>query len=258
LTCFFLLRARSLFHFGLLILISSRGFGGIARSRFTVRLNCSQAPVAAHENPPWLPPLPADARFKIARAEAIDAYSGLEISLSRLFAGLLGTKPDLAGIVLFRIGNAPARNKMIDLLIKRKYGAKFNLYWNSVFKLIGQLDQKRNEIVHWSMGVVPHFGRSGKLASATVRLVPPNIWDSRRGKQSLTERHLTDFALQCDFAEAAVWSFVMFVVISHGNQKLPAAWRDIFQRPLTFPLPDNHPICRRWPKRRMLLVLPRS
>ena len=129
--------------------------------------------------------MPADARFKIARAEAIDAYSSLEISISRLFADLLGTKPDLAGVVLFRIGNARAHNKIIELLVKRKYGPKFNLYWNSVFKLMGQLDHRRNEVVHWSTSVLPNFGRSGKLTSVTVKLVPPNIWDHRRSKLAL-------------------------------------------------------------------------
>ncbi|HZE52592.1 MAG TPA: hypothetical protein VE111_04865 [Bradyrhizobium sp.] len=209
--------------------------------------------MAAHLKPPQSPHPLADARLKIARAEAIDAYGGLEISLSRIFADLLGTKPDLAGIVLFRIGNSRARNKMIELLIKRKYGAKFNLYWNSVFKLIGQLDNRRNEIVHWNMSVRPNFGRSGKLTSATAKLFPPNIWDRRRGKQSLNERDLFDFVLRCEFAEAAVWSFLTFLVIHGGNAKLRAAWRGIFQQPLVYPPVDDHPICLRWPKHRILL-----
>jgi hypothetical protein len=212
--------------------------------------------MATHKNIPLLPPLPADARLKIARAEAIDAYSSLEIALSRLFADVLGTKPDLAGIVLFRIGNARARNRMIELLIKRKYGAKFNLYWNFVFKFIGQLDQRRNEVVHWSVRITPHFARSGKLTSATAKLVPPNIWDHRRGEESLSERDLNDFARKCDFAEAAVWSFVMFSVTR--NRERRATWRDIFQQPLAYPPPENHPICQRWPKRRIMLVPLRS
>jgi hypothetical protein len=214
--------------------------------------------MAANKNPPWLPPLPADARFKIARAEAIEAYSSLEISLARIFAEVLSTKPDLAGIVLFRIGNTRARNRMIEQLIKRRYGPKYNLYWNSLFKFIGQLDQTRNEVVHWSTSVLPNFNRSGTLTSATVKLVPPNIWDRKRGKQKLTERDLKTFALKCDFAEAAVWSFVTFAVSRYGSRKRRATWRDIFQQPLAYPPPENHPICQRWPKRIMVLVPSRS
>ena len=212
--------------------------------------------MAPDKNPPT--PLLADARLKIARAEAIDAYSGLEIALSRLFAHLLGITAKSAGIVLFRIGNARARNKMIELLIKGKYGPKHSLFWNSLFKFINQLDQTRNEVVHWHMLVAPNFGRSGKLTSATVKLIPPNIWDRRRKKQSLTERDLYDFALKCDFADAAVWSFVRFVAVPRSNRKWRAAWRDIFQRPLAYPPAGTHPICERWPKRRIELLLPRS
>jgi hypothetical protein len=145
---------------------------------------------------------------------------------------MLGTKPDLAGIVLFRIGNARARNKMIEQLIKLKYGPKYNFYWNSVFKFIGQLDQRRNEVVHWSMSVLPNFGRTGKLTSATIKLVPPNIWDRRKTKEGLNERDLKDFALKCEFAEAAVWCFVMFSISRRSNRKQRATWLDVFQQPL--------------------------
>jgi hypothetical protein len=210
--------------------------------------------MAVHKDPPWLPKLAADARLKIARADAIHSYGNLEISLNLLFARLLGTKPDLAGIVLFRISNTRARSKILEQLIKRKYGAKFNLYWNFLFKFIGQLDQRRNEVVHWHMGILPNFGRTGKLTSATVRLAPPNFWDRRAGKQSLTERDLNDFALKCDFADAAVWCFVAYVMMHAGNRGLRATWRGICQQPLAYPPPDTHPIRQRWPRRIALLV----
>lgn len=200
--------------------------------------------------------LPVDARLKIARAEAIEAYSGMETSLAFLLARLLGTSPDLAGIVLFRITSTRARNKIIEQIIKRKYGSKFNLYWNSVLKFIGQLDQSRNEIVHWQMQLLPNFGRPPKrlLTSATARLVPPNIWDRRRGKAKHVEQTLTDFALKCEFAEAAVWFFSLYATgMKGGSRKMRATWRDIFQQPLAYPPLDTHPICLRWPKQILLL-----
>jgi hypothetical protein len=184
--------------------------------------------------------------------------AAVEIALARLVASLLGTKPDLAGIILFRISNARARNKAIELLIKKKYGAKFNSYWNSVFKFITQLDQTRNEIVHWHMRITPNFGRTGKLTSATTELVPLNIWEHRRGKGRYSERDLINFSLKCEFAEAAVWSFVTYVAIRRGHRKMRATWRDICQRALVYPPPDNHPICQRWPKARILLAPSRS
>ena len=219
-----------------------------------VFVNLGLVCLVAHKNPSVLSLLPADARLKIARADAIDAYSGLEIALARLFAQVLGTTPDQAGVVLFRVGNARARNKMIEHLIKRKHGPKYNLYWNWLLKFIGQLDQRRNEVVHWHMQIRPNFGRSGNLTSATASLVPPNVWDRRRSRQSLNERDLKDFALKCDFAEAAVWFFVFYGEGRLGTRKMRATWQDIFQRPLAYPPQDNHPICQRWPKRIVLLA----
>lgn len=206
-----------------------------------------------------LPSQSPDVRLRIARADAIESYSGLEIALCRLFAHVLGTKVELAGIVFFRITSARARNSTADALIKRKYGAKFNLFWNSIFKMIGQLDNKRNEIVHWRTNIQPNFNRAGRLTSVTAKLRPPNLWDRRRHKPSLDERDLNDFALKCEFVDAAIWSFVQFAVSGRrGGRKQRAAWRGIFQRPLTYPPPHNHPICMRWPKRQVLLVPVRS
>ncbi len=64
------------------------------------------------------PRLPVDQRLKIARADAIEAYSNLEIALCRLLALLLGTKVDLAGIVFFRINNTRARSAALDSLLR--------------------------------------------------------------------------------------------------------------------------------------------
>lgn len=210
--------------------------------------------MAAHKGPPWLPLLPVDARLKIARADAIDSYGGLEVALALLFSRLLGTKPDLGALVLFQISNARARNKMIEQLMKRKYGSKFNLYWNWLIKFIDQLDQRRNEVVHWHMRIQPNFNRAGRLTSGSVMLSPPNLWDRRRGKGRITERDLSAFALKCDFAEAAVWSFLIYVMGRQGRRKTRAAWLGICQQPLAYPPPDTHPICQRWPKRIILLA----
>jgi hypothetical protein len=46
--------------------------------------------------------VPRDLNLMILRASAIEAYGGLEQSLSRLFAELLGTTPDKASIVFLR------------------------------------------------------------------------------------------------------------------------------------------------------------
>jgi RecB family exonuclease len=87
--------------------------------------------------------------FLVARANAIQAYAKLEFSLSIVFSRLLGTQPDIAGLVFFRITNTYQRNGILEDLKKHRFGNEYNLFWNSIMKIIRQIDQRRNEIVHW-------------------------------------------------------------------------------------------------------------
>jgi hypothetical protein len=196
---------------------------------------------------------PADVRLRLARADAIESYSSLELTLCSLFAILLGTKADLGGIVFFKITATRSRNSIIETLIKRKYGTEFNAYWNSVIKIIGQLDNKRNEVIHWYSGMNLNFARDGRISSATAMLVPPNLWDRKRGSPKLTEKTLNDFTLKCEFAEAAILSFLLYGKGRRIRRKPRAAWRDIFRQPLAYPPPDKHPIRLMWPKQTILI-----
>ena len=47
--------------------------------------------------------------FFIARAEAIDHYARYEQIIGRIFAHLLGTPLDYAGVVFFKLNNAPSK-----------------------------------------------------------------------------------------------------------------------------------------------------
>ena len=97
--------------------------------------------------------------FLVERARAIDSYARVEHSLSSLFADLLGTHRDIGGIVFFKITNASARNAMIESLLEKKHGATYEAFWSGIpntpnkrglFTLVRQLDQTRNEIIHWT------------------------------------------------------------------------------------------------------------
>ena len=84
----------------------------------------------------------------IARAGAIQAYAYLEFCLASLFARLLQTDIDAAGIVFYRIINARSRNRILNDLKKNRCRDIYPEYWNSLIKNMTELDQKRNEIVH--------------------------------------------------------------------------------------------------------------
>jgi hypothetical protein len=208
--------------------------------------------MASHQNPHVK--LQPDVRFKVARADAIESYSILESALSRLFADVLETKPSLAGIVFFRTANARARNSIIDALIKRKHGPKFNPYWNFLLKFISRLDSRRNEIVHWRQTMKVNFGRTRQITSISLSLVPPNLWDRKPSKNRLTEHDLSDFSLRCDFAAAAIWTFIHYSIMrGRGSRARRDALRNALELQLTYPPTENHPIRRRWPKPVVLL-----
>ena len=97
------------------------------------------------------------------RGKAIQSYALLEQSLNMLFSQLSDTTESVAGTIFYKISNASARNSIIEKLLKTKYNAKFNLFWNSYLKLLRPIDLRRNEIVHWVAALSP---------PAPVRIIP--------------------------------------------------------------------------------------
>ena len=70
-------------------------------------------------------------RLIVQRANAIDAYAGLERSLAIIFSMLLDIDQDLATLVFYRIVNTRSRNAMLQDLITRKYSTTYKRYWES-------------------------------------------------------------------------------------------------------------------------------
>jgi hypothetical protein len=93
--------------------------------------------------------------LQLARAAVIEGYAGVEESLASLFAALLGAWPHHAAVVFWRLTNTSSRNKIIEQLLTSRFGTQFDSYWHGqkhvggLFTLIRQLDQTRNELVHW-------------------------------------------------------------------------------------------------------------
>jgi hypothetical protein len=215
---------------------------------FVITMPVQKKDYPIFQNAPWNRLTP-DARLMVLRAKAIDSYANLEMTLSTLFGRLLGVKPDVAGIILFRVTNAGARNSIVEKILHHRYGKKYNLYWNSVKALLRPLDQRRNEIVHWHMATYPNFGRTGKITSASAILAPLNIWERRRSKGKLREKDLADFALKCEFVEAALWHLAVYGIGRIGKRGPRSTWQDILRRPIDYPPAPAHPICLMWPKR---------
>jgi hypothetical protein len=180
-------------------------------------------------------------RLLLARAEALDTYAGLEHWLCGLFARLTSLDDETAGIVFYRITNFRARNTILEKLLDRKLGHDYRLFWNSMFEFIRQLDQKRNEIVHW------HFGAKLDGEDHVSALRPPGStgFFILPDQPSLSHAELTDFAERASFATISVTMFSLFKWGGLDEDRL-APWREIFARPITYPPLEAHPQFRLW------------
>jgi hypothetical protein len=194
-------------------------------------------------------------QLQFLRAEAINAYASFEQSLCRVFSALLGTSPKLAAIVFYRITNTHSRNRIIDELLAKRYSNIYEAYWNGIpnmphrsglFTIIRQLDQSRNEIIHWHMTSKYHPQKPGPLE---IGLMKPDVLpisfdvDAR----TITSGDLIDFCSKANFVAHSLHGF--FFLIQGGNFPTPemrATWQEIFAQPASYPPPDTNPLSRNW------------
>jgi hypothetical protein len=174
----------------------------------------------------------------LARARAIEAYANLEQSLSTLFAQLLGARRDLAGIVFFRIVSSRARNAIIEQLLRRVAPEEHKPYWLSLLKMIGPVDQQRNEIVHWHA-----MARIGDVVERV--LTPPNFWIMNDSTPSYTSRAMDEFSDKCHFISRSLNMYYLYMVRDQYPAEIfseHGPWLGIFQQEATYPPPDTHPL----------------
>jgi hypothetical protein len=181
------------------------------------------------------------------RALAINAYASLEAALCRNFGYLMGTKLDLAEIVFYSITNTHSRNRILDELISKKFGSEYEPSWNGVpgthnkrglFTYIRQLDQRRNEIVHWhvTMDAAPN-----PMAARYSLMKPAAYAVLERATSTISIPEFKDFIEKADFV---AYLANMFSVIAQGEGDFPGltSLRDIFRQPVSYPPPDKSPL----------------
>ncbi len=184
-------------------------------------------------------PPPSD-DFHIARSKAIVAYATLEHVLCQLFAVLTEMKAEIAATVFFKITAYRVRDEILEKTLKKKHGARFSIFWNSLRKQIDQVSRTRNEIVHWLMAnqIAPDW-------TIDVVLTPPNIWNHEPQKNKFRVDDLNDYAARCRLLAFTCQVFVMFITPSlnaNWSKEQVETWSDIFQKELPYPIPDTHPL----------------
>ena len=185
----------------------------------------------------------------LARATALEAYAGVEQSLSMLLGVALGTDTQSAAIVFFRITNAKSRNQIIEALLQKRFGSEFDAFWfgipntpqkRGLMTLVNQLDSRRNEIIHWH--TVTEINVDTDPPTAIAALGPPNFWQGSASRIDVAE--LREFIQRADFVSRAINMFS----IHHGQFENPSpltdAWREIYRQPCVYPPASTHPLAR--------------
>lgn len=187
-----------------------------------------------------------------ARGGAVQAYGAVEQALNFLCAELLGTDRDASAIMLFRL-NSWNRNQAIELLLDKKFGDQFDVYWHGspgqpgkpktagLMALIRSLDEMRNQIVHWTASVnITGPDEHSRLLREDA-LQPANIW-ARVELRQLKVPDLIEFAAKAYFVAGSIESFTFYPQMSRDARN---PWHEIFRQPCTYPPSESHPLARR-------------
>jgi hypothetical protein len=200
-------------------------------------------------------PRTEDDELRVARALAIEAYAGVESSLVVLLGRLLGTTNDVAAIVFFRITNTSARNGILEQLLEKAHGDRYDTYWHGqagegarrripgLFALILQLDTRRNEIVHWHP--------TASVSSTGERwedLRPAYHWARLTHLKPITTSDLDEFTQKAKFVQASIFAFCMFTtkpdVWAKASGVGPETWTHTFEQPVSYPPSSDHPLAK--------------
>ena len=182
--------------------------------------------------------------FLLARALAVSAYVSVERAQAGLFAHLSGATEDKAGIIFFKITSARSRREILEKLKRKKHSQLHNLYWNSLIKFIGELDNRRNAIIHWMIKTDMNIDLPPAAQITKLSLIPPSWWIGDDDPPEIEEKDLQEFVAKCGFAERSVNVFHWSI---SGHPHVDAAWQDIFQQPLAYPPPYTHPLAPKQP-----------
>jgi len=196
-------------------------------------------------------PLPLDAALNLAesdpiwinRGKAIQSYATLEQALCRLLAELADTNYETAATIFYKITNTGSRSGILESLLHKKHGTKFNLFWNQYFKDLRQIDLKRNAIVHWltAMNVATN---THQMMITGLGLIPPGSMGSNRPTEQINSTELIDFTEKCLSYQRLCNMFSGVTTTKHDppDDDTKRTWLEIFQRPLVYPLPEDHPL----------------
>jgi hypothetical protein len=110
--------------------------------------------------------------------------------------------------------------------------------------LIRQLDQSRNEIVHWHVGFRSEPAKDGYQGPAG--LVKPDVWPLIKDpeKRVISNQELVQFIDKADFVHRFLNIF--FIVLQGEKHEGVLSLRGIFRQPAVYPPEDTNPMSRNY------------
>jgi hypothetical protein len=199
--------------------------------------------------------IPLDAALNLAeqdqiwinRGKAIQAYAILEQALCFALSSLAEIKYDVAATIFYKITNTGSRSGILERLLHKKHGPTFNLFWNAYFKDLRQIDLKRNAIVHWLTAQNAAFN-THQMMIVGLALIPPAAISDGGPTEQIGLRGLIDFTRKCLIYSRLCHMFFMTTSTTHPvDESTRGTWLDIFQQPLVYPLPADHPLLAQTP-----------
>jgi hypothetical protein len=175
-----------------------------------------------------------------SRGKAIQSYAILEQALSSALAELGGMTRETAVTIFYKITNTGSRSGILEKLLHKKHGTRFNLFWNAYFKELRKIDLRRNAIVHW-LSVMYAAMDTDNMMIIGVELIPPSNAGGEP-EDRITSDDLMAFAAQCDAFARLCNMFVGATSDRDMPEAIKQPWLEIFQQPLIYPLPTGHPV----------------
>lgn len=140
-----------------------------------------------------------------------------------------------AEIVFYRITSSHSRNRILLSLLKAEYGKKYDRFWSSLMKLIRQLDQTRNSIVHWSL----HTDNEDHEDDFPKAFLAPH-GDSE--ECVLSDRELKEFIDKAEFVRLqAIMFYIFHLSDAPSEDRQLQAQLEVFLRPVIYPPPPGYP-----------------
>lgn len=175
--------------------------------------------------------------IQLARAAAIEAYANLEQQLCLQFMDLMECDYSKASIVFYKITSTHFRNRILQTLLNQEYGDTYKKFWGSLIKLIRQIDQERNKVVHWHLvGQEPI--EDGEMAEEDELVLAPHAGSDEK---ALTVEALWEFVEKTEYVRCQAIMFYIF----HLTRPSPEARQadktyEAFLRPCSYPPQANN------------------